>query len=159
MTEPTPERPSSQVDDSLAALWDATRPIEPSEAVWDAVWNQIDAHLDAPAPDVIPISTVGFQNGRSRVAVALLGLAQAAAVVALMVFGGPIARHPGPIALPGAVAEPVATVEIDPSPGALVLIHAEGSGQPTVVAVELNRRPNALDGNIAMLNTLESMAD
>lgn len=157
MTEPTPERPFPRDDDSIAALWDATRPIEPSDAAWDAVWNQINARLDAP--NVIPFAPVAAHDGRSRVAVALLGLAQAAAVVALMLFGGPLARHQGPIALPGAVTEPVATVEIDPSPGALVLIHAEGSGQPTVVSVELNRRPNALDGNIAMLNTLESMAD
>ncbi len=73
--------------EQLDRLWDATRPVEPSPAAWNAVWSNITESLadreNCPAPTAIPITTPAQRPrpGRWIAAVALVGLAQAAAVL------------------------------------------------------------------------------
>lgn len=75
--------------EQLDRLWDATRPVEPSPAAWNAVWSNIAENLaeretrPAQAPMALPIATPARRPrpGRWIAAVALVGLAQAAAVL------------------------------------------------------------------------------
>jgi len=120
---PTDDRDSAAVAEHLAnclscagwarrdaqfdCLWNATRPMEPSLQVWDAVWAQIASSLDCSTPAELEAiaSPMATSNGsvrqvitprrmtptssRSRrwnwTAIGLIGLAQAAAV--LLVVG------------------------------------------------------------------------
>jgi hypothetical protein len=58
-------------------LWAATRPAEPSAAAWDAVWSGVCEALDEPK--VIPVPASAWS--RRRWAIAIVGLAQAAAIL------------------------------------------------------------------------------
>src|SRR5690242_15554699 len=69
---------------ALDRLWDATRPAEPADETWDALWANVTATLDRLAPAVVP-GTIRLRSWR-RPAVALVLLAQAAAVLAAVTF-------------------------------------------------------------------------
>jgi hypothetical protein len=97
----------AQRDAQFDRLWNATRPSEPSSQAWDTVWGQIASALDSPAPlELKALATpIATSNGsvprletppgltaapsRSRrwnwAAIGLIGLAQAAAVLLLVV--------------------------------------------------------------------------
>lgn len=145
-------------DAALTRLWDATRPVEPSAAAWEAVRARLfEAPVAVPEVAAEPVVLPFVATRRVRLFVA----AQAAAVVAALGLGIATARRPAPGDAPGpdagrlagAAVRPV-TLEIDA--GAVVLIRDDGRGvRPVEVAVD--DRPNALDGNYAMLNVFESM--
>jgi len=125
-------------------LWDATRPAEPSPQAWDALWSTISAHLDQPIaaernghglhlaefpgtmperpkPPVPALSPSRTRRWRSLAAVAMVGLAQAAALLLAIGLSWQV-----PVkelnALPALVEAKVEVGE-----GQMVLIRSEGS--------------------------------
>jgi hypothetical protein len=125
-------------------LWDATRPAEPSPQAWDALWSTVSAHLDqpiaverngnglhlaefprampehldAPEPASPPSRT---RRWRGLAAVALVGLAQAAAL--LLAIG--LSWHV-PVKVPDALPA-LAVAEVEVGEGQKVVIRSEGS--------------------------------
>ena len=140
----------------LDALWDATRPVEPTEQAWDRVWASVAADLDRPEGMIIAGPRSGF--GRRPLAVAATAaavlLAQAAAV--LLAFG---------LSWPGADGgtetagmNPVAVAEVRIEEGQLVLIR---SNVDAVQAIDLTAHLGAggVDAWYVAYNLLESMTN
>jgi hypothetical protein len=149
----------------LDALWEATRPVEPSAPAWERVWASVADDLDrfsaATAPTwrsgviVHPASPVFSRRplavGAAAVAVVL---AQAAAIllaVGLSWHGA--ARDP---ATPG--QSQVATAEVRIEEGQLVLIR---SNADAVQAIDLSARlgGDGVDAWYLVYNLLESMTN
>ena len=102
--QPNPSFPAQPgATDRLDRVWAATRPLEPTPALLDALWVHASAELDqieATAPPVIPTSR--RWSSRRRV-VAGVALAQAAALLVCVGFAllprrdepvGPLALNP-----------------------------------------------------------------
>ncbi len=185
----------AQDAERLDRLWEATRPAEPSAEAWDSVWSGISAALDRPSatpgasprPQPVLVPAIGEMDGvrahprhRPRTAgrrwglgaIALVGLAQAAAI--LVAFGlawQPAPRPDGPdggagsapkvAANPGAptpirVDGPV-RVDAEIDEGYLVVIHAGSAGARVENATppEMN---TGSDGGLVFLNVMESLS-
>jgi hypothetical protein len=175
----------------LDQLWDATRPSEPSSETWDSVWANIAQALPSPAaegectprpsrngtaPKVVthPAPTHAPNPPRSwRIgAVALIGLAQAAAILVAMGLAwrgqssGPIRRNsevvlhdtPAPRHAPAAirVSSPV-RVEADIDEGRLMVFRMEGSTSQMVDATP-PEMAYGVDTMWVMFNVVESIA-
>jgi len=185
----------------LDRLWEATCPAEPSPAAWDAVWANIAQALPCPAaarhedlpasgsspsrngsgpkilvhPTLVPAPALAVPSRRSRfrglATVALVGLAQAAAILVALGLAwrtpphpdGPpmtrtdIVRKPAPaVAAAIRVAAPV-KVEAEIQEGSLMVIRAEGAAARVVNATppEMNY---SSDGGLVILNAMESVA-
>jgi hypothetical protein len=151
---------------ALTGLWEATRPAEPSDAAWDALWSRGAARLDAPRapdvepevaaePDVLPFLPVS----RGRLVARLFVAAQAAAILAAAVLWA--ARRPAPAPdLPeaGLMVRTVALrAEVEAEPGEILIIRDEGQSlRPDKVTQD--DRSNTLDPYWAALNDLEDFA-
>jgi hypothetical protein len=125
--------------DRLDALWDATRPAEPSAEAWDRVWASVSDGLDRLQGPSAPASAPPRREGvivhrpspspsrgrRVLVATSLIGLAQAAAILLAvgLSWGGP---------------EPRPSLRIEE--GQLVLIRADAD---KVEAIDLTGRLGA----------------
>lgn len=123
--------PNREPADRLSALWDATRPAEPSSEAWERVWASVSDGLDRlqePSESTAAVIPAGKVPGRrALVAASLIGLAQAAAI--LLAVG-----------LSWGEAERPPSVRIEE--GQLVLIRA-GGGADAVEAVDLTGRLGA----------------
>jgi hypothetical protein len=182
--------------DRLDRLWDATCPVEPAPEAWDAAWAKIAQALpgpiavhpdreDSPEADVspsrngsgprilvhpAPVSAPAGPRPRGRswrlAAVALVGLAQAAAIlVALGLAWRPPERRNGPpedgprIAgspAPIRVATPV-KADLDVPAGRLVVIRSEETKalMEDATPPEMN---TGSDPGLLILNLMESFA-
>jgi hypothetical protein len=90
--------------DRLDALWDATRPAEPSAEAWDRVWASVSDGLDRLEGPSAPPRREGVivhrpapspsRGRRALIAASLIGLAQAAAILLAvgLSWGGPEPR-------------------------------------------------------------------
>ena len=144
-------------------LWEATRPVEPDLAAWDALWDGVTARLDkretVEMPTRLPFEAI--RRRRGLLAVALL--AQAAAVLGAVTLWS--ARRQGQSA-PEVAATALALVapvdlpslEIPDGGGQVGVIRQGGGADPSVELVALTEHPNAVDSGFAMFNYMESMA-
>ena len=137
----TSERDSTDGDDRLMRVWDETRPAEPSESQWVSLWSRVSSSLDQREPSVIPLPRLSW---RQRAAVAVLGLAQAAAMVAGISY---LAPRPSLAARGAFVLDEGSYV-----------IRQDSTGLHTI-ELAWDDGANGLDGNFVMLNALEAMAE
>jgi hypothetical protein len=143
-------------------LWEATRPAEPSAEAVDAMWARLCHALDeAPAlPSAHPASV----RARWSWAIALVGLAQAAAVLlAVWLAAFPrtpeIAKAPEPSqSAPAEIA--LADEPIDIEAGQVVFIRIEdGKGSVVLPAFESLVANDSVDPGYDVLNAVEGMAN
>ena len=152
----------------LDRLWEATRPDEPSSAVWESIWAKVSTAADAPPARL----TIPARPWR-RAAIAGLVIAQAAAILlgALLLIrqGGShsqvqIAKHVPPPRSPlSPVPNPVArvaiqTAKVDVDCNQLVCIQSSLRGVK-VVRVDPEENSNSVDPSFVMLGILEAMAE
>jgi hypothetical protein len=141
-------------DRRLDRLWDATRPLEPSALAWDVAWNRLSGALDRPtAPEILPFAATAWR----RAAVAVLGLAQAAALLFILVY------HSQPMQkaqvqeiariAPVEVAPPVPSAPIEIEAGQLAVIRGDG-----MTDLALNDNAAGLAFTFDGLNSLEAIA-
>jgi hypothetical protein len=139
--------------------WHATRPAEPTTEVWDALWARVCAQPDAPAastarPDVIAMPE--RPSRRNQAAVVVLGLAQAAAVLAAVLFlPGRQPQQGGKEPTQATLARPAG---FDVPPGQLAIIHSENDGTLRLELRDGDDGPG-LGSSLAMFNVVESIAD
>ncbi len=184
----------------LDQLWDATRPAPPSPEAWDSVWASINQALSSPAADRESATTPGSMRPRilklltqespshtqpanrprtrRSLAIALIGLAQAAAVViavGLAWHGRPgpakqqdpqVAQNPIP-ALPRGpqairVSQAVIVAEIDIEEGHQIMIRMDGSESKLVDVTPPDMFyggiVNNTRGSVEMFNAVESFS-
>ncbi len=123
------DEPSDR-DAALSQLWDATRPVEPDDAAWDAIWARVRERIDPPTDAPLKLPARPWR----RTAVAVFLVAQAAALLAAVVIWN---GHRHTTQTPVAKAAPVARGTIDIVPGQIVMIHAEGTQvRAEMVAIE-----------------------
>jgi hypothetical protein len=145
---------------ALTRLWDATRPVEPPAAAWNSVWATVSDRLDrASTPAVLTMSPAPRRWGRPGVRI--LVAAQAAAVLAGVVFLASNRHAGGPAATPAPV--PIARVEaprgeFEFDPGEIGLIRDDGNGLRAVTLAQ-DDRPFALDRGFDMYNAIEALAE
>ncbi len=172
--------------DRLDRLWEATRPAEPSAEAWDAVWSGISAALDGPSaavagPQAVPAFAEPGDRADTRPrsrparrwrlgAIALVGLAQAAAIlIAIGLAWQPtprpddadqppqVADNAGPSSVPAPIRvdRPV-RVDAEIEESSLVVIHAEANGARVVNATppEMN---TGSDSGLVFFNLMESL--
>lgn len=138
----------------LDALWDATRPVEPTTQDWDRVWASVSADLDRRDGVIVPGPTSGF--GRRPLAVAAAAmtivLAQAAAILLAFSLSWPTTDR-GP-ETPAPVQ--VATAEVRIEEGQFMLIR---SNADAVQAIDLSTHLGAggVDAWYVAYNLLEAM--
>jgi hypothetical protein len=144
----------------LEALWDATRPAEPSSAAWDRVWASVSDGLDRLQGAEAPARRAGVfvhrpspppaRGRRVLVAAALIGLAQAAAILLAvgLSWGGPERRpslriEEGQLVLIRADADKVEAIDLTGRLGAdgvdawyVAYNHFEGAPAPVVAMSE-----------------------
>jgi hypothetical protein len=133
---------------SFTRLWEATRPAQPTDSTWDALWARVSHQLDGAAdPMVIPMSHRRLRL--PRVSVGVMGMARIAAVIAAVVA---VSTVPSPISPTRLEAK------VDIPDGASVVIHENRAGHRTLVRIDLAEAPTALDDNFVMFNTFEAMA-
>jgi hypothetical protein len=179
----------------LDQLWDATRPSEPSPEAWDSVWANIAQSLPSPtakgespgatfrpsrngtAPKILTHPAPTHAANPPRIwrigAVALVGLAQAAAILVAIGLAwrgpssGPMPRNPELVqdntpAIPHSpsairVSSPV-RVEADIEEGRLLVILADGPA-----AQVMDKTPPEMaygvDAMYVMFNVVESIAN
>jgi hypothetical protein len=154
--------------DALTRLWDATRPVEPSDAAWDALWSEVTARLDSAeveeSREVVPArrDTLWYL----RVA----ALAQAAAVLAAVTLWA--ARRPGPPAeapAPAPAASVLARVDppalpalqtIDIPEGEVGVIREDARDKELhLVGLSLDDHPDGVAPSFSMLNVFEAIAE
>ncbi|APW61450.1 hypothetical protein [Paludisphaera borealis] len=155
--------------DRLDALWEATRPVEPSAQAWDRVWASVADDLDRlPASTAQVVAATGREGlfvhppspilARRPLAVgaaaAAVVLAQAAAIllaVGLSWYGAD--REPAAPSQPQ-----VATGEVRIEEGQFVLIR---SNADTVQAIDLSAQlgTGGVDAWYLVYNLLESMTN
>jgi hypothetical protein len=157
---------TNDTPDALGQLWEATRPVEPTPAAWDAVWSRVESSLYTPVaakPAGAASEVLSFEPGpHGRFGWRLMAAAQAAAVLAALGLGlasrrateGPPYMRPDMAANTAAADGPV---EIDA--GAVVLLRGDGPGLRVEVAVARDDRANGVDGYFAMFNAVEAMAE
>jgi hypothetical protein len=136
--------------------WHATRPAEPPAEVWDALWARVRDRLDAATARRAVIAMPERPAGRFRPALVVLGLAQAAAVLAaVLLLPG---RQPHQERENLARAQPVQNAGFDIPPGELAILHCEKDGTWRMELREGDNGPG-LGDNLALFNDVESMAD
>jgi len=140
----------------LDALWQATRPVDPSAQAWDRVWASVSADLDRREGVIVPGPSSGF--GRRRMAVAaaaaMVALAQAAAI--LLAIG---LSWSGTDRAPAAIGPArVATAEVRIEEGRFVVIRSDDDA---VQAVDLTAHlgSGGVDAWYLVYNLLESMTN
>jgi hypothetical protein len=99
---------------ALDRLWDATRPAEPSDETWDAVWSDVNAKLDGTA--VVRAPRPGYWRRR---AVTMALVAQAAAVVAAVTLWANRRPAEEP-AETGAGSQLAQSRDVTPTPGPML---------------------------------------
>lgn len=189
----------AQDAERLDQVWEATRSAEPSPEAWDAVWSGVSAALDrlsvaaGPQPQSRPVPLLApalaepsgipaHPRHRPRTAgrrwgvgaIALIGLAQAAAIlIAIGLAWQPVPQPEGPIAdthagtapkvaarpgmpTPIRVAQPV-RVDAEIDEGYLWVIHTGPAGARVENATppEMN---TGSDGGLVFLNVMESLS-
>jgi len=140
----------------LDALWDATRPVEPTTRDWDRVWASVSADL-ARREDVIvrpPTSVFGRRPLATAAAASVVVLAQAAAILLAFSLSWP-ATDRGP-ETPAPVQ--VATAEVRIEEGQFILIR---SNADAVQAIDLSTHLGAggVDAWYVAYNLLEAMTN
>lgn len=139
----------------LDRLWDATRPLEPADARWDALWARVSESLDHPAPPVVTLPSRTWK----RYALAAFALAQAAAILAAVVVWGSrgLPEESGSKPTTGVVKAVVPRLSVDIEPGQVVMIHLGGDGLRVMDPAE---EPgfSPLDENLVLFNDAEAMA-
>jgi hypothetical protein len=164
----------------LEELWEATKPHEPGTATWDAMWAKIAGSLDAdpalhdmnvaalsPALDNLAFtgrfdpgppdkSQKTRVRGRSLVAIALIGLAQAAAIFVAVTLGWHQPRS-APNPMPFNEASNI-SVSVEIEEGRTVLIRNQGSGC-VVLDLTPDELVHGIDDFYVMFNAVESMAN
>lgn len=135
---------------ALSRIWEATRPAEPSDDVWEDLWARVSERLDQPEPAAIPIRRRSW--GRTSTAVFVVG--QAAAVLAAFVLL--LGRHPADTDAPGPIAQATLMREVVLPTGVLPLV--ESNGQIRTADYSQDNPLNSLDPAFDVLNALESMA-
>jgi hypothetical protein len=150
---------SSADRDALARLWDAARPVEPTDAAWDALWARVTDRLDQQQPAEAP-TVLAFSPWR-RISGRVLIAAQAAAILMAAFLA---ARH-RPVTeshAPTPLAQIAMVHEWDFPPGIIPMIRQDDKGV-RFVAFAQDERSNALvgplDGNFAMYDYMEGLAD
>jgi hypothetical protein len=139
--------------------WHSVRAVEPTAEVWDALWSRVCAQLDAasvsPArPDVLVMPE--RLSRRHRLGLIVLGLAQAAAILAAVVLlPGEQPRQWGENQSLVAVVEQTG---FDVPSGQVAIIHSENNGSLRMELREGDDGPG-LGSGLAMFNVLESIAD
>ena len=152
-------------DAALTRLWEATRPIEPSPVVWDAVWTRLADRLDTvPEPEQVPNIHVMPIRSRPGMRVRLFIAAQAAAVLAALVLGLSHSRPthgPRPLSVDsGGPAQTASLIPVEMEPGLLGLLREREDGLGfRLVEIARDDRSNALAGDFDALNHFEAMAE
>jgi hypothetical protein len=150
-------------DARMLRAWHASRSVEPSVEAWNAVWTRISAGLDAAQrPRVLTMPEQPAAARRFRPGLVTLGLAQAAAIlVAVVLLPG---RHPheGRPSESLALEIPVVGNQVEFDSGEVAMLRDEAGRWVKVVDRASTRddpNSNQLDGNYAMFNDVEAMAD
>jgi hypothetical protein len=155
-------------DAQVLRAWQATRPLEPSAEVWNALWARVSDGLDAAQrPRVLTMPEQPAAARRFRPGLVALGLAQAAAIlVAVLLLPG---RHPHegkPIESLAQVSDiPVAGNQVEFDPGQVAMIYEKmGQWFKKVPKDKLDgthdeTSSDQLDGDYDMFNVVEAMAD
>jgi len=141
-------------DASLLCAWDATRPAEPTDAAWEAVWARLSDRLDR-AEQFVPLKVTSPSRTWRWNASAAFSLAQAAAVLAILVVWG---THRRPPVEPSTGPGPILTKAVNIEPGEVVMIHLDGSDLRAVALGYELPRWDAIDENLVLFNDAESMA-
>ncbi len=143
---------------ALDVLWDASRPIEPSESVWDLTWIKISAKLDrAGEPAIVPVSAASrwwMQSSTARM------LTQAAAIfLAVSLLWVRPWQTRVDVENPGLLAQATPS-EVEIPEGQFSLIRHDG-GKTTLHTIEIAQSDgvNSLDRSYAFLGELESRAE
>jgi hypothetical protein len=172
-------------DARLALLWDATRPAEPAQAAWDALWAGLVDRLDRTAAraELVParngsgdtlslgLGLASLPAGRwRRWGVLAFGLAQAAAVLVAACLLASQSPHearadwpkvdiePGQLVLIQDIGRRVQVIELASVP-TLDQIPKKGQQEPAIELVaDWGNSPNTLDSNFALFNAIEAMA-
>ncbi len=170
-------------------LWEATRPPDPTPQAWETVWARIVESLDSatPIPVEHPLAGASLRNGSSPkvvspaaqpsrpspsrlrpwsfAAVASFGLAQAAAVLAVVGLVwqfSPLSQNTQITKFPPSNPSGYSTVDtaalsIEIEEGNLVVIRSEGQ-KPEVLVLTSESSPFGIDDWLLMLNAMESIA-
>jgi hypothetical protein len=142
-------------DAVLIRAWDATRPAEPTDAAWDAVWARLSNRLDRAAERPASLRvTSPPRTGRWNASAAFY-LAQAAAVLAILVVWG---THRRPPAETNTGPGPGLTKTVNIEPGEVVMIHLDGGDFRAVALGYEPPRWDAIDENLVLFNDAEAMA-
>lgn len=127
----------------LDQVWDATRPAEPADEVWDEVWSGVTQAADAThlaSPATIPLKPALERQGSPR-RVSWLGILAVAQAAALLVAVGLLIRRgqaEGP-AVAATPAPPSASFAFKLDPGQTVFLELDEQGGQIVC------RPNFVD--------------
>jgi hypothetical protein len=181
-------------DAQFERLWNVTRPSEPSSQVWDEVWSHLRTSLDSPRPVNLKASTIELAplNGsvsrlkmplespptqpRSRswkwAAIALVGLAQAAAILLAVNSAWRISarsagpglttsiRSPAPSNSPPAVkqSEPLLVPVVEIEAGQSVVIRVDDSATQVLVLTH-DGISSSVDDWYLVFNAIEAIAN
>lgn len=147
---------SSDDRDALTRLWDATRPVEPTDAAWDAIWARVTERLDQPA-EASTVFAFSIPRPWRRISGRLLMTAQAAAILMAAFVA---ARHRPVIEshAPVPFAQIPTISEWDIPSGIIPMIQQDDKGVRFLMLAQ-DERSNALDGNFAMYDYMEGLAD
>ena len=184
----------AQKDSQFERLWAATRPHEPSAQVWDEVWSQLGESLGSPDPVKLaaPIVSTGASNGSvsslksplnspltmrrpgswKLAVIALVGLAQAAAVLLTVSSRWPIStKSTGPelttstegpssssnSSLPASERRPLSIPVVEIEAGQSVVIHVDDSAANVLVLTH-DGISSSVDDWYLVFNAIEAIA-
>lgn len=147
----------------LEALWEATRPVQPSAQDWDRVWASVSADLERlPSPTVSarsegaiayrPSSRLGRRPLAVAAAAVTIMLAQAAAILLAFGLSWPTTEGGAETPAPSQVA--TSTVRIEE--GKLVLIRSN-AGAVQAIDLTAHLGVGGVDAWYLAYNLLESM--
>ena len=128
------------LDEPLKALWDATRPEDPSPEAFDAIWAQVVARAEEPDP-------ISFSWKRFGLGVA--ALSQAAA---LLVAGGYALMGPSPVV--------ASAHDYQVEGGTTLLVRLDPRGAVSDVVIRpLNDDADMALADLDVLNFMESRSE
>ncbi|GAC1470054.1 MAG: hypothetical protein NVSMB9_14700 [Isosphaeraceae bacterium] len=148
-------------DAALTRIWDATRPVEPSDAAWDTLWAQVNARRDDARTAVAVVEPAifpGLPRPRKRLASGLFMAAQAAAILAAAVLLWPSRSVPVGRVADVLAQAPVLPLGFEIDQGEPILIREGPQGLRAVVLAQ-DDRLNKIDDNYELFNYFESMAE
>jgi hypothetical protein len=160
-------------------LWDATRPGDPSSELWDRLWSAVTARLDHSVPITSPHSrpqnpfatvgdaaalhsSPGTRSWRGLAAIALVGLAQAAALFfAVNLFWNTTGKNvqpPGFSKSADLVQQTAPSLDsvVDVEWGQVILIRSERPEQVDITDLALLESSNGEDPWYDFFNRIES---